>query len=309
MSVELNEFNFFDLDHEVHDEMAWQELFSSLTDSDGSSSPAHSDDSSLFPTEDECERPRTCLTDDDMSCQSSVNPVSKKRRLEDSACFEHPYMTIQQEPSRSSSRSTGPRATVERLMRCLNSSNVAALTSLIQTQTSRDIMLISPDVRDPCIGQSDLTLHFSFLMEAFPDGLWQIESTNGEGEQDEEQEEGHKLTFLLKFKGTKVFSEPLDKIFKQLRSQVGKRPVGALHQSITNCIQKTMDASFTSVYPATTSSVFPSEQNTLFLPSHVQYRQHTALSLMRSSRITYQREVSFYFNHGQQLVRVLEFAV
>eukprot|EP01031_Cornospumella_fuschlensis_P025711 gene25711-31048_t len=233
--MEVSAFqDFLGLNSETYDELAcWQELFSSLADSDCTSSPAHSDNSSHFATDDEdFRRPSaSSLTDYDCSCLTEMLSTNQKKRKYEAVGgdrFQIFDSASTQEPSRGIRKVSDPRLTVEKLIECLNSSNVAALTSLIQAHTADDILLISPDVRDPCLGQKDLILHFSFLMEAFPDGLWQIESI-GSDVLDDDNDEGIKLTFLLKFRGTKVFTEPLEKVFRQLRSQVGKRPVGALH--------------------------------------------------------------------------------
>lgn len=102
---------------------------------------------------------------------------------------------------------------VVKFMRCLNFSDMGTLAKVIRENCHERVMYMSPDIKDPIYGKADLMISYSLMMEAFPDGVWKVVST--ENEED-------KVACTYNFRGTKVFPYPLETVLKQIKAHMNK---------------------------------------------------------------------------------------
>lgn len=98
-------------------------------------------------------------------------------------------------------------------MRCLNFSDMSTLAKVIKEHCHERVMFMGPDVRNPIYGKADMMILFSLMMEAYPDGVWKIVSTDTQED---------KVACKFSFRGTKVFPYPLETVLTQIKACMNK---------------------------------------------------------------------------------------
>lgn len=223
---------------------------------------------------------------------------------------------------------------VVKFMRCLNFSDMSSLAKLIRENCHERVMFMSPEIRDPIYGKADMMILFSLMMEAYPDGVWKIVSTDNEED---------KVACRFSFRGTKVFPYPLETVLKQIKAHMNKEaymnnsPAMAsiqLVQDIAERVHPTVAERFLdppTVAAATTEAAVaaPIAQVASEAPRHRQHhlpeRLHEATgstlprpnapiirptklleaTVLKEGLVTYRRQTDFIFDEYDQIVRVI----
>lgn len=107
---------------------------------------------------------------------------------------------------------------VMKIMKMLNQSNMNGLAKIIREKFHEACFLITPEVFEPISGRGDIMILFSLLLETYPDASWTTQSLVSSNLDT--------LTCTYHFRGTKLFSYPLNSLFKQIKGHISRLPQG-----------------------------------------------------------------------------------
>lgn len=115
---------------------------------------------------------------------------------------------------------------VIRIMKMLNQSNMNGLAKIIREKFHETCLLITPEVFDPISGKADIMILFSLLLESYPDSTWTTLNIS--------MTQLDTISCFYLFKGTKLFSYPLNSLFRQIKSHIAKLPQNQVNDELSS---------------------------------------------------------------------------
>lgn len=224
--------------------------------------------------------------------------------------------------------------------------DVRNLARHIAAHCDAQVMYISPSIRDPVFGTSDLLTLFTLSMETCPDAVSPIHSL--EVEED-------KVVVVFSFQGTKVYPAPIATVFKQLKAhlQSSSKGSGAASSAMASTGSSAGNtgismgmagssgtASFTGSMASTPSTSSSSASNA-FIASIAQKIRPTVVegfvkssdsssasascevqemdsylrtapvenAVLKGGPVSFTRQINFYFDGDDRILRITSFTV
>jgi hypothetical protein len=109
---------------------------------------------------------------------------------------------------------------VSKIMKTLNQSNMNGLAKIIREKFHESCLLITPEVFEPISGRADIMIMFSLILETYPDSVWTLLNMCAA------PNNADTITCTYQFKGTKLFTYPLNSLFRQIKTHIARLPQG-----------------------------------------------------------------------------------
>lgn len=195
---------------------------------------------------------------------------------------------------------------VRQYFKYVNFNDMSSLTRLMHKHFHENVVYAYPGIREPIKNKAEYLLLLAFLVNTYPDGIWQVTEVNMDGPD--------KVICKFYFKGTTVYSFPLDTVFKQLKAQakqevyMKKDDIGLASVSLLQDTTMTMHASVIERFKNQDASSAPLQlitEEDSWLHRVTSSLAGVERQVLREGAFAYRRQVNFYFDGDDKVVKVV----
>lgn len=195
---------------------------------------------------------------------------------------------------------------VRQYFKYVNFNDMSSLTRLMHKHFHDQVVYAYPGIREPIKNKAEYLLLLAFLVNTYPDGIWQVTQVDMEGPD--------KVICKFSFKGTTVYSFPLDTVFKQLKAQAKQEDYlqkDDIALASANLLQDTtmnMHASVMERFKNQEPSSAPLQlitQEDSWLHRVTSSLAGVERQVLREGGFAYRRQVNFYFDSDDRVVKVV----
>eukprot|EP01039_Chlorochromonas_danica_P005420 gene5420-5962_t len=219
--------------------------------------------------------------------------------------------TLQMFPKSKETRDEERKRIASTVLRYLGDFDITNLARHIQRYCHDEVMFLSSFLKEPIFGKANMMIFMCLSMEAYPDKVAPVTKV--------EVEDQDMISCYYDFKATKVFSYPIDTMFKYIQKRVNSEAVvkkegdaGLAGMVLREEVAEQIRPSILN-NPLTMQAAAEKKKNGIHAGFDLEtYYHHMARledAVMKDGKVIYRARVDFSFDENDRIIRIASYTI